>query len=204
VKWVRVLDMQVTLHDKRIAMQVTLHYEAIVMQVTLHDKRIAMQVTLHYDEIVMQVTLHDKRIVMQVTLHYEAIVMQVTLLLYGGFLESETYLCNDVKSRFRKYALVSIAGYGIWHFVGKWLLGAGDLGVATPRALGYAVVTVYEKVQEQEDLIDTISGQLTKLKNTAKIQQTTISELEEYFYKKDYENEHLKSKVVDFTTVQNL
>nr|GEV25343.1 hypothetical protein [Tanacetum cinerariifolium] len=82
VRWVRVLDMQVTLHDKRIVMQVTLHYEAIV----LHDKRIVMQVTLHYEEIVMQVTLHDKRIVMQVTLHYEAIVlhdkrivMQVTL-----------------------------------------------------------------------------------------------------------------------------
>nr|GEY08932.1 hypothetical protein [Tanacetum cinerariifolium] len=27
VKWVRVLDMQVTLHDRRIVMQVTLHYE---------------------------------------------------------------------------------------------------------------------------------------------------------------------------------
>nr|GEX62786.1 putative ribonuclease H-like domain-containing protein [Tanacetum cinerariifolium] len=71
-------DMQVTLHDKRIVMQVTLHYEAIVMQVTLHDKRILMQVTLHYEVIVMQVTFHDKRIVMKVTLHYEAIVMQVT------------------------------------------------------------------------------------------------------------------------------
>nr|GFA30128.1 retrovirus-related Pol polyprotein from transposon TNT 1-94 [Tanacetum cinerariifolium] len=68
VKWVRVLGMQVTLHDRR-----------IVMQVTLHDKRIVMQVTLHYEVIVMQVTLHDKRIVMQVTLHYEAIVMQVML-----------------------------------------------------------------------------------------------------------------------------
>nr|GEW01735.1 hypothetical protein [Tanacetum cinerariifolium] len=71
VRWVRVLDMQVTLHDKRIVMQVTLHYEAIVMQVTLHAKRIVMQVMLHYEVIVMQVTLHDKRIVMQVTLHYE-------------------------------------------------------------------------------------------------------------------------------------
>nr|GEU49890.1 retrovirus-related Pol polyprotein from transposon TNT 1-94 [Tanacetum cinerariifolium] len=71
--------MQVTLHDKRIVMQVTLHYKATVMQVTLHDKRIVMQVTLHYEAIVMQVTLHDKRIVMQVTLHYEAIVMQATL-----------------------------------------------------------------------------------------------------------------------------
>nr|GEV32964.1 hypothetical protein [Tanacetum cinerariifolium] len=79
VRWVRVLDMQVTLHDKRIVMQVTLHYEAIVMQVTLHDKRIVMQVTLNYEALVTQVTLHDKRIVMQVTLHYEAIVMQVTL-----------------------------------------------------------------------------------------------------------------------------
>nr|GEY81969.1 hypothetical protein [Tanacetum cinerariifolium] len=79
VRWVRLLDMQVTLYDKRIVMQVTLHYEAIVMQVTLHDKRIVMQVTLHYEAIVMQVTLHDKRIEMQVTLHYEAILMQVTL-----------------------------------------------------------------------------------------------------------------------------
>nr|GEY89123.1 hypothetical protein [Tanacetum cinerariifolium] len=32
VRWVRVLDMQVTLHDKRIVMQVTLHYEAIVIK----------------------------------------------------------------------------------------------------------------------------------------------------------------------------
>nr|GEV44206.1 ATP-dependent DNA helicase PIF1-like [Tanacetum cinerariifolium] len=91
VRWVRVLDMQVTLHyeaivmqvtlhDKIIVMQDTLHYEAIVMQVTLHDKRIVMQVALHYEAIVMQVTLHDKIIVMQVTLHYEAIMMQVTLL----------------------------------------------------------------------------------------------------------------------------
>nr|GEU90326.1 hypothetical protein [Tanacetum cinerariifolium] len=51
-----------SLHDKRIAMQVTLHYEEIVMQVTLHDKIIVMQVTLHYEAIVMQVMLHDKRI----------------------------------------------------------------------------------------------------------------------------------------------
>nr|GEZ06386.1 hypothetical protein [Tanacetum cinerariifolium] len=62
-RWVHLLDMQVTLHDKRIVMQVTLHYEAIVMQVMLHDKRIVMQVTLHYEAIVMQVTLHDERIV---------------------------------------------------------------------------------------------------------------------------------------------
>nr|GEV02533.1 reverse transcriptase domain-containing protein [Tanacetum cinerariifolium] len=53
VRWVSVLDMQVTLHDMRIVMQVTLHYEAIVMQVTLHDKRIVMQVTLHYEAIVI-------------------------------------------------------------------------------------------------------------------------------------------------------
>nr|GEW57171.1 putative reverse transcriptase domain-containing protein [Tanacetum cinerariifolium] len=38
VKWVRVLDMQVTFHDRR-----------IVMQVTLHDRRIVMQVMLHYE-----------------------------------------------------------------------------------------------------------------------------------------------------------
>nr|GEY10862.1 hypothetical protein [Tanacetum cinerariifolium] len=53
VRWVRMLDMQVTLHDKRIVMQVTLHYEAIVMRVMLHDKRIVMQVTLHYEAIVI-------------------------------------------------------------------------------------------------------------------------------------------------------
>nr|GEZ72813.1 hypothetical protein [Tanacetum cinerariifolium] len=75
VRWVCVLDMQVTLHDKRIVMQLTLHYEAIVMQVTLHDKRIVMQLTLHYEAIVMQVTLHDKKIVVQVTLHYEVVIL---------------------------------------------------------------------------------------------------------------------------------
>nr|GEV17648.1 ribonuclease H-like domain-containing protein [Tanacetum cinerariifolium] len=72
VKWVRVLGMQVTLHDRRVVMQVTLHYEVIVMQVTLHDKRIVMQVTLHYEAIVMQVTLHDKRIVMHSDASYVA------------------------------------------------------------------------------------------------------------------------------------
>ncbi|GKC60369.1 hypothetical protein Tco_1087967 [Tanacetum coccineum] len=46
-----------------------------------------------------------------------------------------------------------------------------------------------------------MSGQLAKEKNTVKSKQTKISELER---KKDSENEHLKSKVVDFTTVQNL
>nr|GEX55909.1 hypothetical protein [Tanacetum cinerariifolium] len=89
VRWVRVLDMQVTLHDKIIVMQVTLHYEGIVMPVTLHDKGIVMQVTLHYEAIVMQVTLRDKKIVMQVTLYYEAIVMQVTLRFYKDREEKE-------------------------------------------------------------------------------------------------------------------
>nr|GEX77161.1 uncharacterized mitochondrial protein AtMg00810-like [Tanacetum cinerariifolium] len=104
VKWVRVLGMQVTLHDRRIVMQVTLHYEedwqlfvqfcsndpdtllkvakrveAYCDYVDINLRRIVMQVTLHYEVIVMQVTLHDKRIVMQATLHYEEIVMQVTL-----------------------------------------------------------------------------------------------------------------------------
>ncbi|GKC31348.1 hypothetical protein Tco_1038642 [Tanacetum coccineum] len=59
-------------------------------------------------------------------------------------------------------------------------------------------------IKEQEDLIDTMSDQLVKLKNTIKIKQTTILELEECLRKKDSENEHLKSEVVDFTTVQNL
>nr|GEX78959.1 hypothetical protein [Tanacetum cinerariifolium] len=83
VRWVRVLDMQVTLHDKRIVMQLTLHYQAIVMQVTLHDKRIVMQVTLHYEAIMMQVTLHDKRIVMQVTLQ----VLSNLYDLFGCFMD---------------------------------------------------------------------------------------------------------------------
>ncbi|GJS05280.1 outer membrane protein porin [Tanacetum coccineum] len=61
-----------------------------------------------------------------------------------------------------------------------------------------------KKIKEQEDLIDTMSDQLAELKNTVKIKQTTISELKECLRKKDSENEHLKSKVVDFTTVQNL
>nr|GEV14382.1 putative reverse transcriptase domain-containing protein [Tanacetum cinerariifolium] len=92
VAWskVRVLDMQVTLHDRRIVMQVTLHYEAIVMQVTLHDKRIVMQVMLHYEAIVMQVTLHDKRIVMQVMFHYEARI-----------LEAQSEASKDVNSQAR-------------------------------------------------------------------------------------------------------
>ncbi|GJR59222.1 hypothetical protein Tco_1501384 [Tanacetum coccineum] len=49
-----------------------------------------------------------------------------------------------------------------------------------------------------------MSDQLAEEKNTVKNKQTKISELEKCLGKKDYENEHLKSKVVDFTTVQNL
>ncbi|GJT01542.1 hypothetical protein Tco_0822711 [Tanacetum coccineum] len=49
-----------------------------------------------------------------------------------------------------------------------------------------------------------MSDQLVEEKNTVKIKQTTILELEECLRKKDSENEHLKSKVVDFTTGQNL
>ncbi|GJZ52169.1 hypothetical protein Tco_0606684 [Tanacetum coccineum] len=61
-----------------------------------------------------------------------------------------------------------------------------------------------KNIKEQEDLIETMSDQLVELKNTVMIQQTTISNLEECLHKKDFENEHLKSKVIDFTTVQNL
>ncbi|GJT72375.1 hypothetical protein Tco_1031661 [Tanacetum coccineum] len=49
-----------------------------------------------------------------------------------------------------------------------------------------------------------MSDQLAGEKNTVKIQQTTISELNECLRKKNSENEHLKSKIVDFTMVQNL
>ncbi|GKD55196.1 hypothetical protein Tco_1288583 [Tanacetum coccineum] len=49
-----------------------------------------------------------------------------------------------------------------------------------------------------------MSGQLVELKNTVKIKKTTISELKECLRKKDSENEHMKSKLVDFTMVQNL
>ncbi|GJS36229.1 hypothetical protein Tco_0534611 [Tanacetum coccineum] len=49
-----------------------------------------------------------------------------------------------------------------------------------------------------------MSDQLAEEKNIVKINQTTISELKECLRKKDFENEHLKSKVIDFTTVQNL
>ncbi|GJX10774.1 hypothetical protein Tco_0200633 [Tanacetum coccineum] len=61
-----------------------------------------------------------------------------------------------------------------------------------------------KKIKEQEDLIDTMDDQLVEEKNIVKIKQTIISELKECIRKKDFENEHLKSKVVDFTTVQNL
>ncbi|GJT67545.1 hypothetical protein Tco_1019025 [Tanacetum coccineum] len=60
------------------------------------------------------------------------------------------------------------------------------------------------KIQEQEHSHDTMSGQLAELNNTVKIQQTKILDLKECLFKKDSENEHLKSKIVDFTTVQNL
>nr|GEV44780.1 putative reverse transcriptase domain-containing protein [Tanacetum cinerariifolium] len=49
-----------------------------------------------------------------------------------------------------------------------------------------------------------MSDQLVKEKNTVKIKQTKISKLEQCLRKKDFENEYLKSKVVDFRTVQNL
>ncbi|GJR89768.1 hypothetical protein Tco_0213779 [Tanacetum coccineum] len=49
-----------------------------------------------------------------------------------------------------------------------------------------------------------MSGQLVELKNTVKIKKRTILELKECLCKKDSENEHLKSKLVDFTMVQNL
>ncbi|GJR64992.1 hypothetical protein Tco_0011057 [Tanacetum coccineum] len=61
-----------------------------------------------------------------------------------------------------------------------------------------------KKIKEQADSLDTMSGQLAELNNTVKIQQTTISKLKECLCKKDSENEHLKSKIVDFTMVQNL
>ncbi|GKC20019.1 hypothetical protein Tco_1022169 [Tanacetum coccineum] len=60
------------------------------------------------------------------------------------------------------------------------------------------------KTKEQENSLDKMSRQFVELKNTVKIKLTTISELKECLRKKDYENEHLKSKVIDFTTVQNL
>nr|GFD08497.1 hypothetical protein [Tanacetum cinerariifolium] len=61
-----------------------------------------------------------------------------------------------------------------------------------------------KKIKEQEDLIDSMSDQLVELKNTVKVKQTKISELEECLRKKNSENEHLKPKVVDCTMCQNL
>ncbi|GJV43499.1 hypothetical protein Tco_1428035 [Tanacetum coccineum] len=61
-----------------------------------------------------------------------------------------------------------------------------------------------KKIKEQEDSLNTMSGQLAELNNTVKIQQSTISELKECLRKKDSENEHLKSKVVDCTMCQNI
>nr|GEU54576.1 hypothetical protein [Tanacetum cinerariifolium] len=61
-----------------------------------------------------------------------------------------------------------------------------------------------KRIKEQEELIDMLSDQLAEEKNTIKIKQTTILELKECLRKKDFENEHLKSKVSDFTMVQNL
>ncbi|GKB31600.1 hypothetical protein Tco_0871001 [Tanacetum coccineum] len=49
-----------------------------------------------------------------------------------------------------------------------------------------------------------MTDQLAEEKNIVKIKQTKISELEKCLRKKNSKNEHLKSKVVDFTTVQNL
>nr|GEV49561.1 hypothetical protein [Tanacetum cinerariifolium] len=49
-----------------------------------------------------------------------------------------------------------------------------------------------------------MSDELAEEKYTVKIKQTIISELEECLRKKDSEIEHLKSKVLDFTTVQTL
>ncbi|GJV91283.1 hypothetical protein Tco_1539096 [Tanacetum coccineum] len=49
-----------------------------------------------------------------------------------------------------------------------------------------------------------MSDQLTKENNTIKIKQTTVSEPKECPRKKDSKNEHLKAKIFDFITVQNL
>nr|GEV05263.1 retrovirus-related Pol polyprotein from transposon TNT 1-94 [Tanacetum cinerariifolium] len=70
---------------------------------------------------------------------------------------------------------------------------------------GYGQEEQYtKKIKEQEDLIDSLSDQLIKLKNTVKVKQTKISELEECLRKKNSENEPLKPKVVDCTICQNL
>nr|GEX51880.1 hypothetical protein [Tanacetum cinerariifolium] len=49
-----------------------------------------------------------------------------------------------------------------------------------------------------------MSDQLAEEKNNVHIKQTEISELKECLRKTNFEYEHLMSKVVDFTTVQNL
>nr|GEU31123.1 hypothetical protein [Tanacetum cinerariifolium] len=49
-----------------------------------------------------------------------------------------------------------------------------------------------------------MSDRLAEEKNNVHIKQTEISELKECLRKKDFENEHLKSKVVNFTMVQNI
>nr|GEV64928.1 hypothetical protein [Tanacetum cinerariifolium] len=49
-----------------------------------------------------------------------------------------------------------------------------------------------------------VSDQLAEEKNEVKIKQTKYLELEECLRQKDFENKHLKTKVVYFTTVQNL
>nr|GEY16994.1 hypothetical protein [Tanacetum cinerariifolium] len=48
-----------------------------------------------------------------------------------------------------------------------------------------------------------MSDQLAEEKNIVKIKQMIISELKECLHKKDSENEHQKSKIVDFTTSVN-
>nr|GEY11253.1 hypothetical protein [Tanacetum cinerariifolium] len=49
-----------------------------------------------------------------------------------------------------------------------------------------------------------MSDQLAEEKNIVNIKQMEISELKECLRKKNFKNEHLKSKVFDFTMVQNL
>nr|GEX62176.1 hypothetical protein [Tanacetum cinerariifolium] len=49
-----------------------------------------------------------------------------------------------------------------------------------------------------------MNDQLAELNNNVKIQHTTLSELEECLRKKDFENEHLKSKIADCTMCQKL
>ncbi|GKA48504.1 hypothetical protein Tco_0741462, partial [Tanacetum coccineum] len=60
-----------------------------------------------------------------------------------------------------------------------------------------------KKIKEQEDLLDTMSGQLVELKNTV-IDVTTDQNLRAQIKELQSENEHLKSKFVDVTMFQNL